>query len=59
MTDEEILLAAGFDHVEVRFILDRVPRSLEVTEYVLQHGAGPEDERALAVVHRLMGKGEA
>lgn len=59
VTDEEILLAAGFDHVETRFILQGVPRSLEVAVYVLQHGAGPEDERALAVVRRLMGKGEA
>lgn len=56
MTDEEILLAAGFDAIETRLILTGGRQQLECAEHVLAHGSGPEDERALAVVRRLMGK---
>lgn len=55
MTDEETLLAAGFATQEVSTILTD-PKSRKYAEYILTHGSGPEDERALAVVRRLMGK---
>lgn len=58
MTDEEILLAAGFDAIETQLILTGGRLQWECAEYVLKFGSGPEDERALAVVRRLMGKVE-
>lgn len=59
MTDEEILLAAGFQSGETSAILEGIPGYREYAERTLTHGHGPEDERALAVVRRLMGRVEA